>query len=478
MKSQLTFFSIITLLSTTSDAINFDDAESRLHEDLTKGYNTIIRPVKHPSDKIEVKFDLALQQIVEVNEKSESLVVSVFLRQYWTDVKLKWNVSDYGNISSTKFKPDSIWVPDLMLYNNAEKDDNFGGSLDQLPTRVMVNHEGSVTWLAPAIITGKCPMNIRYFPFDTQSCRFKFGSWAYHGDEIDLQAARDENTFDLGSYSEHSEWTIKDAYLKRNVLRYGCCPEPYPDVTVELKLKRKPLFYVLNLLLPMIFIGVLTLLAFFLPAESGERISFAVTLMLALTVFMLIVAEMIPASSESVPMLGIFFTCVMIEMVLMVFAMCYTLNLHFKEPNSENRIGKWTRAIVYNRLAIYLGVRKREKKFANVNGHVKANGHVNGNAGYVKDEVEDVALKENNTVRFKESNHNHDEPDSELESTAARLMKKSIKMAEDKAREEDIEKIIKKELVACAKTFDVLCLIMFAFMFGMILLIYLLNTDV
>ena len=206
--------------------------------------------------------------------------------------------------------------------------------------------------------------------------------------------------------------------------------------------------------------------------------------MLALTVFMLIVADMIPASSESVPMLGIFFTFVMIEMVLMLSAMCYTLNLHFKEPNAENRIGKWTRAIVYNRLAIHLGIRKREKKFKNTKGHIKpdryangkANGHANDNAAFVKYEVEDVTLKEN-SVRFKESNHN-DEPKFERESTAARLMKKSIRMAENKAREEDIEKNIKNELIVCAKTFDVLCLIMFAFMFGLILLIYLLNTDV
>ncbi|XP_066918816.1 neuronal acetylcholine receptor subunit alpha-7-like [Clytia hemisphaerica] len=227
----------------------------------------------------------------------------------------------------------------------------------------------------------------------------------------------------LRSYSEHSEWTIENAYLKRNVLYYGCCPEPYPDVTAEFTLKRKPLFYVLNLLLPMIFIGVLTLLAFFLPAESGERISFAVTLMLALTVFMLIVADMIPANSEIVPMLGIFFTCVMIEMVLMVFAMCYTLNLHFKEPNAENRIGKWTRAIVYNRLAIYLGVRKRDEEFANANGWSTARKYANGNGPYEEDGFEDVAANKN-VVRFTGLNHN-DKSDFEKESTSTKLMKKS-----------------------------------------------------
>ena len=84
------------------------------------------------------------------------------------------------------------------FFFSAEKDDNFGGNLDQLSTRVIVNYKGEVSWLAPAIITGKCPMNIRYFPFDTQHCTLKFGSWTYHGEEIDMQPARDKDSFDLG----------------------------------------------------------------------------------------------------------------------------------------------------------------------------------------------------------------------------------------------------------------------------------------
>ena len=84
------------------------------------------------------------------------------------------------------------------LFFSAEKDDNFGGNLDSLSTRVIVNYKGEVSWLAPAIITGKCPMNIKYFPFDTQRCRLKFGSWTYHGEEIDMIPARDRNSFDLG----------------------------------------------------------------------------------------------------------------------------------------------------------------------------------------------------------------------------------------------------------------------------------------
>ena len=48
---------------------------------------------------------------------------------------------------------------------------------------------------------------------------------------------------------------------------------------------------------------VLAPLGFYLPADSGEKVSLGVTVLLALTVFQLMVAESMPPS-ESVPYIG------------------------------------------------------------------------------------------------------------------------------------------------------------------------------
>jgi len=89
----------------------------------------------------------------------------------------------------------------------------------------------------------------------------------------------------------------------KNVITYGCCSEPYPDVTFMLILKRKSSFYIFNLLLPCILISFLAPLGFYLPADSGEKVSLGVTVLLALTVFQLMVAEIMPPS-ENVPLIG------------------------------------------------------------------------------------------------------------------------------------------------------------------------------
>lgn len=51
----------------------------------------------------------------------------------------------------------------------------------------------------------------------------------------------------------------------------------------------------------------LTLLSFYLPPESGERLTLVITNLLALTVFMLLVVEIIPATSETVPLISVYF---------------------------------------------------------------------------------------------------------------------------------------------------------------------------
>ena len=57
-----------------------------------------------------------------------------------------------------------------------------------IPTNmhVIVFADGSVTWLAPAIITTLCKQRVKYFPFDTQVCLLRFASWSADADQIDF----------------------------------------------------------------------------------------------------------------------------------------------------------------------------------------------------------------------------------------------------------------------------------------------------
>lgn len=177
-------------------------------------------------------------------------------------------------------------------------DDHFTGPMD---TNVVIRHDGQIMWDSPAITKSSCKVDVSFFPFDAQQCRFTYGSWTYNGNQLDILNALE--SADLADLVENVEWEILGMPAKKNIILYGCCADPYPDVTYTLKLKRRASFYVFNLLIPCVMISFLAPLGFYLPADSGEKVSLGVTVMLALTVFQLLVAEIMPPS-ENVPLIG------------------------------------------------------------------------------------------------------------------------------------------------------------------------------
>ena len=78
--------------------------------------------------------------------------------------------------------------------------------------------------------------------------------------------------------------------------------EPYPDIIFTIKLRRKTLFYMVSLIIPCV--GISSVLVFYLPSDSGEKVSLSISILLSLTVFFLLLAEIIPPTSLSVPLLG------------------------------------------------------------------------------------------------------------------------------------------------------------------------------
>ena len=69
-------------------------------------------------------------------------------------------------------------------------------------------------------------------------------------------------------------------------------------------MRRRTLYYLFNIICPCLWLTVLSLLGFWLPPESGEKITLGITVLLAFSVFMLLIAERIPATSEFVPLIG------------------------------------------------------------------------------------------------------------------------------------------------------------------------------
>lgn len=112
---------------------------------------------------------------------------------------------------------------------------------------------------------------------------------------------------DLQDFYQSHEWDVMSVPAKRNVVYAPLSKEFYPDITFNITLRRKTLFYTCNLIIPCVGISFLTVLTFYLPSESGEKISLCISILLSLTVFVLLLNDLIPPTSLVVPLIGTFY---------------------------------------------------------------------------------------------------------------------------------------------------------------------------
>ncbi|XP_063160837.1 neuronal acetylcholine receptor subunit alpha-10 [Candoia aspera] len=312
-----------------------------LHQ-LFANYSSALRPAEDTDRALNVTLQVTLSQIIDMDERNQILTAYLWIRQVWVDTYLSWDKEDYGGIDSIRIPSSYVWRPDIVLYNNA--DDQFTSSME---TNVVIRCDGQIMWDSPAITRSSCKVDVSYFPFDGQQCRLTFGSWTYNGNQIDL--LNKQETGDLADFVENVEWEVLGMPAKRNVITYGCCSEPYPDVTYTLLLRRRASFYVFNLLLPCVMISFLAPLGFYLPADSGEKVSLGVTVLLALTVFQLLVAESMPPS-ENVPLIGKYYIATMTMITASTALTIFIMNVHHCGPRARP-VPQWARRFILQYMA-------------------------------------------------------------------------------------------------------------------------------
>ena len=232
--------------------------------------------------------------------------------------------------------------------------------MDNVKTRIRVRHDGYCYWAAPFIFKTSCPFDVRDFPFDAQQCELKFGSWQFHMGQLDLIPKREVAPL-AKERVDNGEWNVTTIEIKRNVIVYACCPdEKYPDITFTINLQRRSLFYTYNLIIPNFLIALLAFFSFYIPVECGERISFVITVLLSMTVFLLLVAESVPPTSEAVPVIGMYYTSSIIEVALALVATGISLKVYYSFMYGKG-LSPGLRRFLFDRLAPLLYI---DTKFA------------------------------------------------------------------------------------------------------------------
>ncbi|KAM4012605.1 acetylcholine receptor subunit epsilon-like, partial [Anomaloglossus baeobatrachus] len=314
--------------------------EVRLVNELFSNYDKMSRPVKSIKDIIEVKLKLTLTNLISLNEKEETMTTNVWLLLEWYDFRMTWNTSEYGGIEVVRIPPDMVWLPEIVLENNVD------GQFDvAYYANVLVYSDGLMSWLPPAIFRSACSIEVTYFPFDWQNCTLVFRSQTYNAQEVDMQLALGENSeplervdIDPEAFTENGEWAIKHCPAWKYLNTF------YPDDDLQhqqiifgLIIQRKPLFYVVNIIVPCVLISSLVVLVYFLPAKAGgQKCTLSISVLLAQVVFLFLIAQKVPETSLSVPLIGKYLIFVMIVSTIIVLSCVIVLNVSLRTPSTHN----------------------------------------------------------------------------------------------------------------------------------------------
>ncbi|GMT00172.1 hypothetical protein PENTCL1PPCAC_22346, partial [Pristionchus entomophagus] len=307
--------------------------------ELLTNYNRLVRPVQNVSDPLKVEMKIHLQQIMALDGQNQIIEINAWLRYSWKDYRLSWDPKRFGNISSVRFAgaENMIWRPDILLHNSANED--FDSSYK---SNEVVYSTGEVNWVPPGIFMASCKMDITYFPFDDQTCFLEFGSWTYHGSLIDLRFTEDnaKDAIDLSTYMNNGEWRLMSTPAVRSVINSTRTKRLYPVLTFYLNLRRRTLFYLFNIVLPSLLISIMTLMGFCLPAhDMSEKIGFQMTILLSICFFVTIVSEVTPQTSESVPILGIFFSTLTLIISASTAFTITVLNIRYRQEDNHRMNG-------------------------------------------------------------------------------------------------------------------------------------------
>ena len=160
---------------------------------------------------------------------------------------------------------------------------------------------GKIVWNPFGIYKVSCDSDITYYPLDQQTCGIKLSSWALTNKEVELQTGTSD--VDMSFYSENGEWKIINTKAEKagDVARGA---SSFSSLTYTLTLRRRLLFHVLNTLFPVALMAFLIPMVFKLHVESGEKVGYSLTVLLAYAVYLTMISESIPSTSVSVCFLG------------------------------------------------------------------------------------------------------------------------------------------------------------------------------
>lgn len=252
-------------LSCDDDVSNDNNAEKRLKNRLFCSYDKNIRPGKsEEATVVNVRFNV---KDFDFDGNRNTMTISSWMTLAWSDSRLSWNSAEFSGIPSIHMKSDSLWNPDLKVYNA-----HIYSSLGTCHTiDCIITNTSRLACVQPCEFTAHCKdIGIKNWPFDVQNCTFTFGNWMKSGEELNFNA--EKVTLVTTRTKKSNQWKLLQSSVVVNKGKYESLNESYPTFSIAFVIERHNGFFVATIFGAAVVLMTCNLIVFCIPPNSLLRI--------------------------------------------------------------------------------------------------------------------------------------------------------------------------------------------------------------
>ncbi|XP_060882658.1 5-hydroxytryptamine receptor 3A-like [Labrus mixtus] len=294
----LAFLTLIGVSSSQNQTKDCSYLNLLTHLQLTPANDAlrIMRPVKNWEKPTTVGLDMVIFGILHVDEKYQTVESHIWIQMNWVNEYLSWNPSDFCGIDMLTVPRSRLWLPDIYI----QEDASDTGSIQNSELLKLLN-SGVVIASSRQRLTSTCLLDLKLFPFDSQKCEITFASMNCFEKEILL--GTENNGSSLYRISDQlmvtrGEWELDNMIIRSESIKKDVVQS---RLVYTVLISRKPMLYVINFIVPLFYLLVLDLASFFINQSGGEKLSFKVTILLAISVLLLILQDMLPSTESNMP---------------------------------------------------------------------------------------------------------------------------------------------------------------------------------
>ncbi|XP_030048525.1 glycine receptor subunit alpha-3 isoform X1 [Microcaecilia unicolor] len=244
----------------------------------TSGYDARIRP-NFKGPPVNVTCNIFVNSFGSIAETTMDYRVNIFLRQKWNDPRLAYSEYPDDSLDLDPSMLDSIWKPDLFFAN--EKGANFH-EITTDNKLLRISKDGNVLYSIRLTLTLSCPMDLKNFPMDVQTCIMQLESFGYTMNDLVFEWQ------EQGPVQIADGLTLPQFVLKEEKdLRY--CTKHYNTgkftcIEVRFHLERQMGYYLIQMYIPSLLIVILSWVSFWINMDAAPaRVALGITTVLTMT---------------------------------------------------------------------------------------------------------------------------------------------------------------------------------------------------